>query len=52
MWLSTTGELLRAERKETGCNLASPATRWFGCKQSWLRSNSDVARLDQRENHA
>jgi hypothetical protein len=49
---ATTGEMRFDERKATGSSLARLATRRFGCKRGWLRSNF-IARLpDETEDHA
>jgi hypothetical protein len=47
---TTKGEVRLDERKATGCSLATRATRRFGCKRGWLRSNFVAARLAETEN--
>jgi hypothetical protein len=51
MRLTTTGEDRLDGGKAMGCSLARRATRRFGCKRGWLRSNFFAAALMNVEDH-
>jgi len=51
MRLTTTGEDRLDGGKAMGCSLARRATRRFGCKRGWLRSNFFAAALMNMEDH-